>query len=375
MSEHHRRGPLSGLRIVELATLGPGPFCGMLLADLGAEVVQIDRPGGATALHGFKPELDILNRGRRSIVLDLKDPEHLTVALNLIDRADALIEGNRPGVTERLGLGPEVCLARNPRLVYGRITGWGQNGPMANRVGHDINYIALSGALHTCGRQGERPAIPQNFVGDMGGGGLLLAFGIACAIIDAQRSGKGQVVDAAMVDGAAIQLSGLLTMRALGRFSDERGSNMADGGAPFYDVYETADGKYLSVGAIEPAFYRAFRKGAGLDDPAFDAQMDAARWPELRAKVASKIIEKTREQWMEIFEGDACVAPVLSLSEVESHPHNIARGVFFRDGNVLQPSPVPRFSRTPGAVANPPPARGNDTQAVLSEWGVIFPKK
>jgi alpha-methylacyl-CoA racemase len=364
-----RQGPLKGLKIVEFAGLGPGPFCGMLLADLGAEVIQIDRPSGVTAGHGLDPTRDILNRGRRSVVLDLKQPEDVEKALKIMDGCDALIEGNRPGVAERLGFGPEVCLARNPRLVYGRITGWGQTGPMAQRAGHDINYVAISGALHGIGRAGERPGIPQNFVGDMGGGGLLLAFGIACAMIEAIRSGRGQVVDAAMVEGAAIQLSGLLTMQAMGRFDDERGTHMGDGGAHFYEVYETADGKYLAVGAIERPFYDAFRAGAGLDDPVFDDQMNEAQWPALKLKVAERLKTRTRDDWMAIFSPDACVAPVLAVAEVEADPHNAARQVFFRQGGILQPSPVPKFSRTPGAVANPPPRRGTDTEAVLGEFG------
>lgn len=364
----NHQGPLKGLRIVEFAGIGPGPYCGMLLADLGAEVIQIDRPAGATAAYGLDPTRDVLNRGRRSVVLDLKDPAALEQALQLVDGADALIEGNRPGVAERLGFGPEVCLARNPRLVYGRVTGWGQNGPKAQQAGHDINYIALSGALHVCGRAGERPAIPQNFIGDMAGGGMLLAFGIACAIIEAKGSGKGQVVDAAMIEGAASQLSAILTVRAAGRFDDARGTHFGDGGAHFYEVYETADHKYISVGAIEPAFYRAFREGAGLlDDPQFDEQMNERAWPELKEKVARRIATKTRGEWVEIFSPEACVAPVLSLSEVEDDPHMAARGVFFRQGDVLQPAPVPKFSRTPGGVGCASPRRGADTQAVLNE--------
>ncbi|RJG08271.1 CaiB/BaiF CoA transferase family protein [Massilia cavernae] len=365
------QGPLKGLKIVELAGLGPGPYCGMLLADLGAEVVQIDRPMGATAVYGIEPSRNILNRGRRSVVLDLKDPVARDQALALIDRADGLIEGNRPGVAERLGLGPDHCLARNPRLVYGRVTGWGQTGPMAQWAGHDLNYIALAGALHVCGRAGERPAIPQNFVGDMGGGGLLLAFGMVSALFEALRSGKGQVVDAAMIEGAASQLSGVLTMQAMGSFEGGRGTHIADGGAHFYEVYDTADGKYIAVGAIEPQFYAAFRRDAGLTDPQFDAQMDQARWPDLKARVARRIAEKTRDEWVAIFSSEACVAPVLSLSEVENYPHNAAREVFLREGGVLQPSPVPKFSRTPGAVACPPPARGADTDAVFRDWGIV----
>lgn len=363
------QGPLKGIRVVELASLGPAPYCGMLLADLGAEVVQVHRPGGAAAAYGLDPTRDVLNRGRRSIEIDLRDPAGVEQVLSLIAKADGLIEGNRPGVMERLGLGPDTCLASNPRLVYGRVTGWGQTGPLANNVGHDINYIALSGALGVCGRQGERPAIPQNFVADMGGGGLLLAFGMVSALLEAARSGRGQVVDAAMIEGSASLMSGLFTMLGMGRFSEVRGTNMGDGGAHFYEVYETADGEYLSVGAIEPAFYDAFRRGAGLTDPVFDAQWDSAQWPELKKIVAQRIAEKTRDKWVGIFSPDACVAPVLSLSEIEQHPQNVARGVFFREDGVLQPSPVPKFSLTPGAVSKPPTLRNaEDAASILSDW-------
>lgn len=366
-----RKGPLTGLRIVEFAGLGPGPFCGMLLADLGAEVVQIDRPEGALAAYNVADQRrNFLNRGKRSVVLDLKRPDEREIALGLVERADAVIEANRAGVAERLGIGPEVCLARNPRLVYGRVTGWGQTGPLADRAGHDINYIALAGALHVCGREGEKPAIPQNFVADMGGGGLYLAFGMTAALLEARQSGRGQVVDAAMIEGTALQLSILLTLRAFGQFDDRRGGSFIGGGAPFYEVYETKDGAYLAVGAIEPAFYRAFLRDAGLDDPAFDAQWDRARWPALRAAVAARLRERTRDDWMERFGSESCVAPVLGLSEVEQHPHMAARGVFMRDGEVLQPAPGPRFSRTPGAVSTPPPRPGADWEAVLRDWGV-----
>lgn len=362
------QGPLKGLRIVELAGIGPGPYCGMLLSDLGAEVVQVDRPGGAAAAYGLDPSRDILNRGRRSIVLDLRNPESRDELLALVDRADGLIEANRPGVAERLGIGPELCLARNPRLVYGRVTGWGQTGPMADRVGHDINYIALAGALALCGRPGEPPVIPQNLVGDMAGGGLLLAFGMVSALLEATRSGKGQIVDAAMIDGVASLLAAMLTMRAQGRFDGEPGTHFGDGGAHFYQTYRTADGKYLSVGAIEPAFYAAFRDGAGLTDSEFDAQFDESRWPDLKQKVARRIAEKTRDEWMERFSPDACVAPVLTLAEVEHHPHNAARANFLRDGDVLQPAPVPRFSRTPGAIASRPNEHRTDAATVLRDW-------
>jgi len=367
-----RSGPLAGLKVVEFAGIGPGPFCGMLLADLGAEVVQIDRPSGAMAAYNVADHRrNILNRGRRSVVLDLKKPDELELALKLVERADAVIEAHRAGVAERLGIGPEVCLARNPKLVYGRVTGWGQTGPLAEWAGHDINYIALAGALHVCGREGERPAIPQNFVADMGGGGLYLAFGMLAALLEARQSGRGQVVDAAMIEGVALQLSVVLTLRAFGQFGDRRGTSFIGGGAHFYEVYETRDGQHIAVGAIEPLFYRTFLREAGLEDPEFDAQWDRARWPALKEKVAARLRERTRDDWMTVFSSEACVAPVLALSEVEQHPHMAAREVFIRDGDILQPAPGPRFSRTPAAVSAPPPRPGDETQAVLRDWGLM----
>ena len=366
-----RSGPLAGLKVIEFAGLGPGPFCGMLLADLGAEVVQIDRPGGAMAAFAVSDHRrNILNRGKRSVVLDLKKSEELEIALKLVDRADGVIEANRAGVAERLGIGPDVCLARNPRLVYGRVTGWGQTGPLADWAGHDINYIALAGALHVCGREGETPAIPQNFVADMGGGGLYLAFGMLAALLEARQSGKGQVVDAAMIEGVALQLSAVLALRAFGAIDDRRGTGPIGGGAHFYEVYETKDGQHLAVGAIEPQFYRTFLKEAGLDDPIFEAQWDRARWPMLKEQVAARLKERTRDDWVATFSSEACVAPVLSLAEVDQHPHMAARGVFFHDGEVMQPAPGPRFSRTPGAVSAPPSRPGEDTQDVLRDWGI-----
>ena len=368
---NRRQGPLAGMRIVELAGLGPAPFCGMLLADLGADVVQIDRAGGATAHYGLAPERDILNRGRRSIVLDLKSAEDRETALRLVEKADALIEGNRPGVAERLGIGPDDCLRRNPALVYGRITGWGQHGPRAPTAGHDINYIALSGALHAIGPADDVPTIPSNFVGDMGGGGLFLAFGILAAIIEARTSGQGQVVDAAMIEGAALQLAGFLTMKANGYASDRRGTHYSDGASHFYQVYRTKDGQMLSVGAIEPQFYRAFREGLGFaDDSAFDRQMDPAAWPALRERTARRIAERTLAEWEAVFPADACVAPVRASDTLLEDPHLAARGSFVAPGGVLQPAPGPRFSRTPGAIANPPPRRGADRQSVFEDWGV-----
>lgn len=369
MTEENKRGPLQGIRIVELAGLGPAPYCGMLLSDLGADVVTIERPGGATANYGFAPDQNIFNRGRRIVVLDLKKSEDAAKALDLIAHADGLIEGNRPGVTERLGIGPGACLARNPRLVYGRMTGWGQTGRLAHYPGHDINYIAVSGALHTVGNPGEKPTVPQNFVGDMGGGGMLLAFGMVSAILEAMRSGKGQVVDAAMVDGAASQLTGLLLNYAIGQFTDERGKNLCDGEAPFYGTYETADGKYIAVGAIEPAFYRAFRKGLGLlDNPDFDKQHDNRLWSEQRRRIADIIRTRSRDAWVDHFDPDACVSPVLAFAELEQHPIHKERGTFVTDGKTLQPSPVPRFSRTPGGISSPPSNAKVDLAAVLAEW-------
>ncbi|WP_176593549.1 CaiB/BaiF CoA-transferase family protein [Sphingobium sp. EM0848] len=366
-----RQGPLKGLRVVEFAGLGPGPFCGMLLADLGAQVVQIDRPNGSTAHYGLDPRRNLLHRGRLSAVIDLKDPAGVEAVLRLIEKADAVIEPNRPGVAERLGVGPEICLARNPRIVYGRITGWGQTGPRAHHAGHDINYIALSGALHSIGPADDVPTIPNNFVGDMGGGGLYLAFGILAAVYEAQRSGKGQVVDAAMIEGAALQLMGSLTMKANGLFTDRRASHYSDGASHFYNVYRTKDGKFLSVGAIEPQFYRAFREGLGVaHDPDFDRQMDPDAWPRLKQKVSAIIAQRTRDEWDRSFTGEACVAPVLASDELADDPHLTQRGSFTILDGQLQAAPGPKFSRTPGAIAHPPPQPGQDIDDIMKIWGV-----
>ena len=366
-----RQGPLRGLRVLEFAGLGPGPFCGMLLADLGAEVVQVDRPGGSTAHYGLDPRRNLLHRGRLSVVVDLKDPASVETVLRLIEKADAVIEPNRPGVAERLGIGPEHCLARNSRLVYGRITGWGQTGPRAGDAGHDINYAALSGALHSIGPADAVPTIPNNFVADMGGGGLYLAFGLLAAIYEAQRSGKGQVVDAAMIEGAALQFMGSLTMKANGQFSDRRGSHYSDGASHFYNVYRTADGKFISVGAIEPQFYRAFREGLGVaDDPAFDLQMDPTCWPDLKKRTAAIIASRPREEWIDRFGSDACVAPVLASGELADDPHLAARASFISINGHLQAAPGPRFSRTPGAVSGPPPEPGVHQSIVMQSWGI-----
>ncbi|MEQ8485970.1 MAG: CaiB/BaiF CoA-transferase family protein [Pseudomonadales bacterium] len=358
-------GPLSGFRIIELAGIGPGPFCGMMLSDMGAEVIRIDRVGA-----GGGRTQDVLARNRRSIAVDLKQPAGVETVLRLVETADALFEGFRPGVTERLGLGPEDCMARNPKLVYGRMTGWGQEGPMAQAAGHDINYIGLSGALHAIGRPGEKPVPPLNLVGDFGGGGMLLAFGLVCAMLEAQKSGKGQVVDAAMVDGAASLMAMFFSMGAAGAFKAERGTNLLDGGAHFYDTYETADGKHICIGSIEPQFYALLVEKAGLDAKQFAPQMDAAQWPALKAELTRVFKTKTRDEWCKIMEGtDVCFAPVLSIFEAPSHPHNQARNSFVELDGVMQPAPAPRFSRTAPAVSHAARKPGQDSKAVLADCG------
>jgi alpha-methylacyl-CoA racemase len=343
----------------------------MMLADAGADVIRIDRPGSAPISATADVAHDVSLRGRRSIAIDLKHPEGLQVLLTLSEQADALTEGFRPGVAERLGFGPDVCLARNPRLVYGRVTGWGQDGPYAHTAGHDINYIALSGALGAMGRPDEPPTPPLNLLGDYAGGGMLLAFGLMSALHDAQRSGRGQVVDVSMVDGTASLTSILHGMRADGGWTDLRGDNLLDGGAPYYDTYETADGRYVSVGAIEPQFYATLLKLIGLEDEALENQNDKARWPGLKKRFADVFATRTRDEWCSILEDtDACFAPVLSLAEAPHHPHNLARNTFVGYAGVLQPAPVPRFSRTPGAIARPPSRAGEHTREVLREAGL-----
>ncbi len=363
-------GPLSGLKIVEFAGIGPAPFCGMLLSDLGADVVRIDRKTGPAG--GSRTTVDrfsVTQRGRRSIALDLKNPASIETCLKLMEKADAIFEGFRPGVMERLGLGPDIALARNPKLVYGRMTGWGQTGPLANAAGHDINYIAISGALHAIGT-GDKPIPPLNLVGDFGGGALYLAFGLLAGVIHARATGQGQVVDAAMSDGAASLLSMFYGFKALGMWTGERRNNMLDGGAHFYDTYKCADGKWIALGSIEPQFYALLVETAGLTDPQFKNQMNRAEWPELQGKLAAVIAAKTRTEWCEIMEGtDICFAPVLSLDEAPSHPHNVARQTFVEIEGVPQPAPAPRFSATPGAVQSPPPGIGADTDAALADWG------
>jgi len=365
-------GPLQGIKIVEFAGIGPVPFCAMLLADMGAEVVRIDRKGSAATanLGFFDPRLDVLNRGRRSIGIDLKRPEGIDTALRLVEQADALIEGFRPGVMERLGLGPDVCLARNPRLVYGRMTGWGQHGPLAHAAGHDINYIALSGALHLIGRTGDRPVAPPALIGDFGGGGMFLAFGIVCALLEARASGRGQVVDAAITDGSALLTAMIHGLKAMHVWNDTRGTNVLDSGAHFYEVYECADGKWVAIGALEPQFYALLLEKCGIHDPEFSAQMDKRRWPALKEQMAALFRSKTREEWRTLLEGtDACFAPVLDLDEAPQHPHNQARQTFVEVGDVMQPAPAPRFSRTPPDTPTPPPLPGDHTDEVLAGWG------
>jgi alpha-methylacyl-CoA racemase len=362
-------GPLQGVRIIEIAGIGPGPFCAMMLADMGADVVRVDRRGPSTGR--VTPRHDVLNRGRRSIALDLKKPEGVGAVLALVEGADILFEGFRPGVMERLGLGPEACLARNHRLVYGRMTGWGQEGPLAQAAGHDINYIGLSSALHGIGRSPGKPVPPLNLVGDFGGGGLMLAFGLVCALYEARNSGRGQVVDAAMVDGSAALMAMFYGLRAVGMWTDRRGENFLDTGAHFYDTYETKDGKYVSVGAIEPQFYALLLKHTGIDDPAWKAQMDRKKWPEFKARLTEIFKAKTRDEWCEIMEGtDVCFAPVLSMEEAHLHPHNQARGTFVEENGVLQPAPAPRFSRTRPEIQGPPPIPGQHTDEILREAGL-----
>jgi alpha-methylacyl-CoA racemase len=339
---------------------------------MGAEVVRIDRAGGTPTVDAGGYQFDLLNRGRRSVAVDLKQPEGVETVLALLERADALVEGFRPGVTERLGLGPDVCLERNPRLVYGRMTGWGQEGPLAPRAGHDMNYISIAGALGAIGRPGERPQPPLNLIGDFGGGGMLLAFGVVCAILEARSSGHGQVVDAAMVDGTAVLTTMMHGLMAGGRWSDERGVNLLDSGAPFYEVYECSDGGFVSVGPIEPQFYAAAMEGFGLaGDPEMAQRDDQSMWPALKERLAAVVATRTRDEWAEIFaDTDACVAPVLSLGEATRHPHIVARGTFVEADGVLQPAPAPRFSRTAPALQGPPPEPGQHTEAVLVDWGV-----
>jgi alpha-methylacyl-CoA racemase len=365
-------GPLSGYRIIELAGIGPGPFAAMLLADMGAEVVRVERAQNVRGPAPSTPHPDVLLRGRRNIALDLKHPDGVAALLDLVATADGLIEGFRPQVMERLGLGPDVCLTRNPRLVFGRMTGWGQSGMYADAAGHDINYISLAGALAHFGRQGQAPVPPLNMVGDFGGGGMFLAFGMVCAILEAQRSGSGQVVDAAMVDGSAVLMSMFWTMRGIGLFDEHhRGTNLLDTGAHFYDVYECADGKYISVGSIEPKFYAELLRLTGLDDdPEFVKQMDKAAWPHLKQRLSEVFASKSRDEWCAVMEAtDVCFAPVLTMSEAAEHPHNVERGTFVEIAGAMQPAPAPRFSRSAAEVTMPPAHAGQHSVDILRDWG------
>jgi alpha-methylacyl-CoA racemase len=363
-------GPLAGLRVIEMVGLGPCPFAAMMLADMGAEVIRIDRKGASGAGGPFPmlgTRYDVMARNRRSLALDLKQPGAREVLLQLVDKADVLLEGFRPGVMERLGVGPDECSARNPRLVYGRVTGWGQDGPLAQAAGHDINYIALSGMLHAMGRADAPPAPPLNLVGDFGGGGMMLAFGVLCAVLEAKQSGKGQVVDAAMTDGSALLGSMMYGLRAFGMWRGERESNMLDGGAPFYDTYACADGKFISVGAIEPQFYARLLALCGADDPGLQEQWSLRDWPQLKEKFAALFKSRTRDEWCALLEGtDACFAPVLDMAEAPAHPHNRARGTFVEVDGVTQPAPAPRFSRTAPDQVEPP---RDDSAGVLADWG------
>jgi len=361
------QGPLTGVRVVEIAGIGPGPFCGLLLADLGADVVRVDRPGGGLTLVPW--ERDPVNRNKRSVVADLTHPEGVEAVLALVERADILFEGFRPGVAERLGIGPEDCWRRRPQLVYGRITGWGQDGPLSRAAGHDVSYLAPTGALDALGPAGGPPAIPLNLIGDLGGGALYLAVGVLAALHEARASGQGQIVDAAIVDGAAHLMTMLYGFRANGVWSDERGSNLIDGGAPHYGVYETADGRYMAVGALEPQFFTELVERLGLDEPA-SSRTDRGAWPGLRQRIAERMRTRTQAEWTEIFAGsDACAAPVLSMGDAPSHRHLAARGTFVESFGMVQPAPAPRFSRTPGAVRTAPPRPGTTPlAAILDEW-------
>jgi alpha-methylacyl-CoA racemase len=366
-------GPLAGYRIIEIAGIGPGPFAAMLLADMGAEVIRVERAAAARSPAPDRPHVDVTLRGRRNLAIDLKRPDGVGVLLDLVERADALIEGFRPGVMERLGAGPDTCLARNPRLVYGRMTGWGQDGPWANAAGHDINYISLAGALAHFRRAGQPPMPPLNMVGDYGGGAMFLAFGVVCGLLEVQRSGNGQVVDAAMVDGAALLMTMFWTLREIGAFDEHHpGSNLLDTGAHFYDVYECADGAYVSVGALEPQFYAVLLQRLGLDgDEAFAAQMNRAEWPRLKQRLAELFKTRTRDEWCALLDNtDACFAPVLTMSEAVAHPHNAARRTFVEADGRTQPAPAPRFSRTAAAIGIAPAHAGQHSRLILADWGV-----
>lgn len=363
-------GPLQGMKVVEMVGLGPAPFCAMMLADMGAEVIRIDRPGRSGGIMPDEVRFDVTARGRRSVAIDLKRPGGTDAVLRLIDRADVLIEGFRPGVMERLGLGPDACRARNPRLVYGRMTGWGQHGPLAQAAGHDINYIAITGALHAIGHADAPPVVPLNYIGDFGGGAMMLAFGVVCAVLERQRSGQGQVVDAAMTDGAALLSAMMYGFHAAGSWSNRRADNLLDGGAHYYGTYACADGRFVAIGALEPQFYRRLLELCGIDDPAFARQDDKSSWPALRQRLAKVFRTRTRDEWCAAMEGsDACFAPVLDWDEAPAHAHNRARQTFIDIDGVVQPAPAPRFSRSVADLPRAPAQVGADGAAVLREWG------
>ena len=363
-------GPLRGVKIIELAGIGPCPMCAMLLAELGADMVRVDRPVDSGLGIGMAPEHRLLHRSRPSIAVDLKHPDGVETVLRLVDGADALIEGFRPGVTERLGIGPEDCAARNPGLVYGRVTGWGQDGPLARAAGHDLDYIALTGALDAIGRRGAPPTPPLNLVGDFGGGALYLALGVVAALYEARESGRGQTVDAAMIDGAASLMTSAYALRAAGVGDGPRGENILDGGAHFYEVYETSDGRYVAIAPVEPKFYAELLERIGLDPGDAPHSMDRADWPASKAQLAARFRTRTRDEWCEVLEGtDACFAPVLGMDEAHRHPHNAARATFVERDGIVQPNAAPRFDRTPGGIRCSPPAPASGTRAVLADWG------
>ena len=368
-------GPLQGVKIIEVAGIGPGPFAAMLLSDMGADVVRVDRASNAMGGDPANPPADVLGRGRRSVALDLKSPEGIAVLMDMVEQADVLIEGYRPGVAERLGFGPDECAARNPKLVFGRMTGWGQEGPYAPTAGHDINYIALAGVLAHLGRDGEKPTPPINLVGDFGGGAMFLAFGVVCALLEAQRSGQGQVVDAAMVDGSAVLMMMMWAFSAMGIWSEERGTNMLDTGAHYYDTYECKDGGFVSIGSIEPQFYAQLLELTGLEEDytsrgeSLPNQNDKARWGEMKERLGAIFMTRTRDEWSAVMEGtDVCFAPVLTMQEATQHPHNVERGTFTEVAGIVQPAPAPRFSRTGAEVQRPPAHVGQHTVEVLGEW-------
>ena len=367
------KGPLSGYRIIEIAGIGPGPFAAMMLADMGAEVIRVERAQSVKGAAPATAHWDTLLRGRKNIAIDLKNPQGVESLLQLVEKADAIIEGFRPGVMERLGIGPTECVKRNPKIVFGRMTGWGQDGPYAPLAGHDINYIALAGALAHFSRAGEAPVPPLNMVGDFGGGGMFLAFGVVCALLETQKSGKGQVIDAAMIDGSATLMSMFWAMKSIGMFNENApGTNLLDTGAHFYDVFQCQDDKYISIGSIEPQFYALLLEKTGLtNDPAFAKQMDPSQWPMLKTKLQDVIKQKTQAQWCAIMEGtDVCFAPVLTMTEATQHPHHIARNTFIDIAGVTQPAPAPRFSRTSPETPTPPAHAGQHSTQILNEWGI-----